>query len=147
MADPGLLPLVMIAEDDPDDRLMLTDAFMDRCQECQLCFVEDGLQLIEQLEPEPAGLPDLIILDLNMPLMDGREVLEALKGNARLRQIPVVVMTTSRNPEDVNFCYDAGARSYIVKPASYSELLDIVSVLKRYWLNTVILPTRQGHYD
>lgn len=143
MADPGLLPLILVADDDPDDRLMMTEAFKERCQECRLLFAKDGAELLRVLEGKE---PDLIILDLNMPLMDGREALRAIKTDPSLCHIPTVVMTTSENEDDVRFCYRAGASSYIIKPSSFSELLEIVSMLKSYWIDTVILPTEKGRH-
>jgi two-component system, response regulator len=151
MADTALQPLVMIAEDDADDRLMMTEAFAERCPDCRLCFAHDGAQLMrllgnEALPDERADWseerPDLVLLDLNMPLLDGREALRRIKADPALRQLPTVVMTTSANEDDVRFCYDAGANSYIVKPTSYSELLEIVSALNRYWIKTVALPQK-----
>ncbi len=156
MTDPGLPPMVLIADDDPDDRLMITEAFTERCRGCRLGFAQDGVQLMRILnreEPLPGSKdvmgenPDLILLDLNMPLMDGREALKEIKSNPTLRHIPTVVMTTSDNEDDIRFCHEAGANSYIVKPSSYSELLDIVSVLKSYWIDTVVLPMKQACHD
>lgn len=87
-------------------------------------------------------MPDLILLDLNMPLKDGREVLREIKSDPSLRGIPTIVMTTSADDDDLRYCYDTGANSYIIKPSSYSELLDVVSSLTNYWTKTVSLPTR-----
>lgn len=134
-----LLPIVLIADDDADDLLLITEAFSERCSECRIRFAQDGVQLMHMLDSEE---PDLILLDLNMPLMDGRKALQKIKGSPRLRKIPTIVMTTSDDEEDIRFCYDAGVNSYIVKPPSYSDLLDIVTILKSYWMSTVVLPKR-----
>lgn len=139
-----LLPTVLIADDDPDDCLLMTEAFSERYPECRMQFAQDGVQLMHILNNEE---PDLILLDLNMPLMDGRKALQEIKGSPRLRRIPTIVMTTSDDEEDIRFCYDAGANSYIVKPSSYSGLLDIVTMLESYWMNTVILPKRHEYHD
>jgi len=157
MADTVLRPLVMIAEDDADDRLMMTEAFAERARECRLHFARDGAQLM-RLPSNKASPgdhtgdwsgehPNLILLDLNMPLMDGREALRRIKADPALRQIPTVVMTTSDNEDDIRFCYDLGANSYIVKPSSYSQLLSIVSALDSYWTKTVALPKKKERYD
>jgi CheY-like chemotaxis protein len=156
MSDAKQRPVILIAEDDPDDRLMLKEAFAERCKSCLLCFAEDGVQLMRVLKgqerlPDDPGVicsdPDLILMDLNMPLKDGREALQEIKSNPRLRVIPTVVMTTSSDESDVHFCYQAGANSYIVKPSSYSGLLDVVSSLSTYWTTTATLPEKMEHHD
>lgn len=140
MAEQVFRPVIMIAEDDPDDRLMMADAFSERCAECRLCFARNGSHLMQLLDS--GKTPDLILLDLNMPLMDGREALLKIRANPAMQRIPTVVMTTSDNEEDARSSYSAGASSYIVKPSRYSELLDIVSELKGYWVNTDTLPEK-----
>lgn len=156
MSDQKPPPIILIAEDDPDDRLMMKEAFAERCRDCRLCFAHDGVHLMhilngdDPLPDKPAVsciFPDLILLDLNMPLKDGREALQEIKSNPGLRTIPTIVMTTSGNDDDVRHCYDAGANSYIVKPSSYSGLLDVVSSLTSYWTTTVALPTRPERHD
>lgn len=156
MTDPQPPPIILIAEDDPDDRLMLREAFAERCHDCQLCFAHDGVQLMEILHGEVplqgdaghhCGCPDLILMDLNMPLKDGRQALQEIKNDPRLRRIPTVVMTTSNSDDDIDACYGAGANSYIVKPASFTGLLDVVSSLADYWASTVTLPTRPERHD
>ena len=156
MVKPTSRPTVLIADDDPDDRLMMTEAFSERYGECRIRFAQNGVQLMRILHNEepldddkdrPGENPDLILLDLNMPLIDGRKALQEIKGSPGLRQIPTVILTTSDNEDDIRFCYDAGANSYMVKPSSYSNLLDIVSVLKNYWMDTVILPPRPEYHD
>lgn len=156
MTDSKRHPIILVAEDDPDDRLMMREAFAERCPHCQTCFVHDGVQLMRILNGElpitdgpeaSSGYPDLILLDLNMPLKDGREVLREIKSSQRLRTIPTVIMTTSDDPDDIGDCYQSGANSYIIKPSSYSELLDVVSSLTSYWTTTVSLPGRPERHD
>ncbi len=152
MTDQKPPPIILIADDDPDDRLMIREAFAERCQDSRLCFAHDGVQLMRILNGEASpdkscGYPALILLDLNMPLKDGREALREIKSSPRLRTIPTIVMTTSGNDDDIRHCYDAGANSYIVKPSSYSGLLDVVSSLTSYWTTTVALPTRPERHD
>ncbi|TKV69083.1 response regulator [Marinobacter panjinensis] len=156
MTDRKTKLMILIAEDDADDRLMMKEAFAERCQDCRICFAHDGVQLMrllngeEQLPDNPDGpsvCPDLILLDLNMPLKDGREALQEIKSNSSLRTIPTIVMTTSGNEDDIRYCYDTGANSYIVKPSSYSGLLDVVSSLTSYWTTTATLPIRPKRYD
>lgn len=156
MTDSKPVPIILIAEDDPDDRLMMKEAFAERCRDCRICFAHDGVQLMrflngdEQLPDDldaPTACPDLILLDLNMPFKDGREALLEIKSDPRLRMIPTIVMTTSSDEDDIHACYDAGANGYIVKPSSYTGLLDVVSSLTNYWTTTVTLQKRPERYE
>ncbi|WP_028239828.1 response regulator [Stutzerimonas azotifigens] len=138
---------VLIADDDPDDCLLVREAF----RECGITnpvrFVHNGQELLDYLRQHPPyddqrqyPLPGLILLDLNMPLKDGREALIEIKSDAQLRAIPVVVMSTTSADEDIVGSYRLGSNSFITKPASFNGLLDVVKVLGRYWLGTVKLP-------
>lgn len=153
MTERTLSPTILIADDDPDDRLMIRDAFADRCRDCRLCFVEDGEEALRFLEnalhkqTADCPLPDLILLDLNMPLKDGRETLRELKANPRFRRIPTVILTTSHSDDDIDDCYDHHANSYIIKPNRYSELLEVVTSLQSYWMDTVNLPPQNPHHE
>jgi CheY-like chemotaxis protein len=138
---------VLIAEDDPDDRTLLEDAFMEVGLEANLVFVENGEALLCYLQRDPEYSdraqfpdPDLILLDLNMPRKNGREALAEIKGDEQLRHIPTVVLTTSRSEEDIASSYAVGANSYIVKPATFKELVGMAQVVRRYWLEMVDLP-------
>ncbi|WP_303290081.1 response regulator [Marinobacter sp. SS5-14b] len=140
MAQPLKPPIILIADDDPDDQLMIRDAFAERCNECQLCFVANGVELMTWLKaqgeasvPADCPMPDLLLLDLNMPLKDGRQSLLEIRANPELNTLPTVVLTTSRNDEDKSYCLANGANDFIVKPARYTELLNIVESLKPYW--------------
>ena len=133
-------PVILIADDDPDDQLMIREAFAERCAHCQLCFVENGVELMDYLKGDHADagqtacpLPDLLLLDLNMPLKDGRQSLLEIRADPALRTLPTVVLTTSRNDEDKAFCLAQGANGYIVKPSRYTELLTVVESLKNHW--------------
>ena len=110
--------------------------------EAKLEFVEDGQQLMDYLEREGAR-PDLILLDLNMPRIDGRDALRMIKENPRLRSIPVVVLTTSKSEDDVRGCYDLGANSYVTKPSHFDDLITSMQKLEEYWSQVVRLPGRQ----
>jgi CheY-like chemotaxis protein len=156
MTNPRPRPVILIADDDSDDRLIMREAFAELGHQCQTCFAHDGVQLMRILngevplpgDPEAScGYPDLILLDLNMPLKDGREALREIKSCQRLRKIPTVIMTTSDDMDDIRYCYESGANSYITKPSNYSELLDVVSSLTHYWTTTVSLPTRPDRHD
>lgn len=128
-------PVILIAEDDPDDQLMLQDAFEETCEHCQLRFVSDGVELMGLLldEVNAVPLPDLLLLDLNMPLKDGRQALVEIRSEPALQQLPTVILTTSKNDEDRAFCLGQGANDYLVKPSSYTELIEIVKSLETWW--------------
>ncbi len=143
---------VLIAEDDPDDRALLQDAFVEVQLEANLVFVDNGEMLLRYLHREPEFSdraqfpdPDLILLDLNMPRKNGREALAEIKGDGPFRHIPTVVLTTSRSEDDIAGSYAAGANSYIVKPTSFREMVGMAQVVRRYWLETVELPL--AHVD
>ncbi len=140
---------ILMAEDDEDDRLLVKEAFAESNTLNDLRFVGDGLELIEYLanavnEPTEGQLPmpDLILLDLNMPRKDGREALQEIKQNPDWRRIPVVVMTTSRAEEDILRSYDSGASGYIPKPITFEALVSSVAGLKNYWVQIVKLPPK-----
>lgn len=134
-------PMVLIADDDPDDQLMIREAFEERCSDCELRFVCNGVELMAYLrkkpdQSQPAGhcpLPDLLLLDLNMPLMDGRQSLIEIRSDPAFNRLPTVILTTSSNDDDKSFCLAEGANDYIVKPSRYIELLNIVASLQAYW--------------
>jgi CheY-like chemotaxis protein len=147
MSSEGRPIVILMADDDPDDRQMTQDAFERSKLGNELRFVEDGVELIDYLQrrgryadPAASPRPDLILLDLNMPRMDGREALRALKADPALRVIPVVVMTTSRAEEDICRSYELSAASYIMKPVTFQALVEVVTTLGRYWLQIVELP-------
>jgi CheY-like chemotaxis protein len=139
--------VIVMAEDDADDRLLVKDA-MAECQwNAEIRFVENGEQLMDYLkhrgnfvDPETAPRPGLVILDLNMPRMDGREVLREMKANADFRRIPVVVLTTSHADTDIERIYDLGANSFISKPLDFQSLVNLMRLLGQYWFKAVELP-------
>jgi len=138
---------ILMADDDPDDREMALDAFVESRLRDELRFVEDGEQLIAYLrregayrDPATSPRPGLILLDLNMPRMDGREALRALKSDAKLRRIPVVILTTSQAERDIFRSYDLGANSFITKPVTFASLVDLLRNIGQYWVDIVALP-------
>lgn len=134
---------IVLADDDEDDRLMAREAFAISLLTNPLDEVTDGVELMEHLHgllADQKPLPGLILLDLNMPRMDGREALAEIKGHAELRRIPVVVLTTSKAEEDIYRTYDLGVNSFISKPISFDGLVAVMSELGRYWLEMVELP-------
>jgi CheY-like chemotaxis protein len=141
---------ILLADDDEDDRLMTRDALREARLRNDLRFVNDGVELLDYLHrrgdfapPADAPRPGIILLDLNMPRMDGREALQAIKGHPELRSIPVVVLTTSKAEEDVFRTYDLGVNSFITKPVTFLALVEVMHVLSRYWLEIVDLPERR----
>lgn len=137
---------IIVAEDDADDRLLIRDAFAEGGCHCRLAFVHDGNELLAHLKglavSRDAVMPDLILLDLNMPGRDGRATLRALKADPATSHIPAIVLTTSHQREDVASCYALGASSYIVKPVTYSELVATARSLDHYWTHTSVLSGR-----
>jgi two-component system response regulator len=140
--------LVMV-DDDEDDCLLVEAALYQAYLKCDFHCVRDGLEILDYLnrrglyqDPGRAPRPDIILLDLNLPRMNGREVLQKLKSDERFRSIPVIILTTSGQEEDIAFCYDAGANTYIIKEASFAGLSAALKVVKDYWLDTATLPPR-----
>ncbi len=138
--------VIMIADDDPDDRLLAKEAFLENHLENQLYFTEDGEDLMDylhrrnQYKGKTHPLPDLILLDLNMPKKDGREVLTEIKSDPQLKRIPVVVLTTSKSEEDIVRTYDLGVNSFITKPVTFEALVEVVKNMGNYWFRLVSLP-------
>ena len=138
---------ILVADDDPDDCLLTQEAFRESRMSNEVHFVHNGEELMDYLRHRPPyqdrlrhPRPGLILLDLNMPLKDGREALAEIKADENLRSIPVVVLTTSSAEEDIIRSYDCGVNSFITKPVSFRGLLDVVQTLGRYWLQIVELP-------
>ncbi len=133
---------ILMADDDSDDRELTRDAFQESHLANDLRFVEDGEELLEYLRGQgkylDAPRPSLILLDLNMPRKDGREALKEIKSDPRLRNIPVIVLTTSEAEEDIYKSYDLGANSYIRKPVTFEALLTIIRTIERYWFEIVM---------
>ena len=140
------LPILM-AEDDEDDRLLAQDAFTESRLANPLFFVNDGEELLDYLyhrgryaSKEQFPLPGLILLDLNMPRKDGREALKEIKSDANLRQIPIVVLTTSKEEEDILRSYSLGVSSFITKPVTFEQLVEVIQYIGKYWFEIVSMP-------
>ena len=142
---------ILLADDDEDDRLLTEDALAESRLLNDFHAVADGEELMDYLkrrdkyaDPEDSPRPGLILLDLNMPKLDGREALKAIKEDPSLRQIPVVVLTTSQAEEDVYRTYDLGANSFITKPVLFESLVKVMKDLGAYWFEIVELPAGQS---
>ncbi len=154
MTDGARRITILMADDDPDDRLLTADALRESRLPGDLRFVENGEELLDYLRrrgrwanPSDSPRPGLVLLDLNMPRMDGREALARIKADPALRRIPVVVLTTSRAEADVMHSYDLGANSFIAKPVTFGGLVDAMRALGRYWMETVELPPDGGERE
>ncbi len=141
---------ILVADDDPDDRKLTQEAFSESKLANDLRFVEDGVEVFDYLnrrgkfaDPASSPWPSLMLLDLNMPRMDGREVLVELKKNPRYAAIRVIVMTTSKSEADINKSYLLNAASYITKPVTFDSLVNVVTTLGKYWLEIVELPDNE----
>jgi CheY-like chemotaxis protein len=139
---------ILYADDDAEDRMLVKDAWAENRLANELHFVEDGEELMDYLrrrgqDTHLAGqpLPGMILLDLNMPRKDGREALQEIKADPRLRSIPVVILTTSKAEEDILRAYDLGVNSFILKPVTFQSLVDLTLTLSKYWFEVVELPS------
>lgn len=152
MTAPQSRPItILMADDDGDDRLMTREAFEESRLANDLRFVEDGVELLDYLQrrgkysdPESSPRPGLILLDLNMPRMDGREALEKIKADPALKSIRIVILTTSKAEEDIFRTYDLSAASYITKPVTFSGMAEVIKTLGKYWLEIVELPGEEN---
>jgi len=137
---------VLLVEDSPADARLTREALAESLQEARLTVVSDGSEALRYLRrQEPyrhAPRPDLILLDLNMPRMDGYQVLAQIKADADLRRIPVIMLSTSLSDNDVLRCYNLHANSYIAKPADLEQFLEVVSKLMHFWFQVVSLPPK-----
>lgn len=145
-------PVILLADDDPDDLDMTRRALAKNDLAHELFTVGDGEELLDFLNhrgkfapPAPSPTPALILLDLNMPKMDGREALREIKRDPKLLSIPVVVMTTSTAQQDITRAYNLGCNSFISKPITLVELVEVTRILALYWFSIVKLPEAMGN--
>jgi two-component system, response regulator len=138
---------ILMADDDADDRQLTQEAFAEARLTNDLRFVPDGKELMDYLkrrgkykDPARSPRPAILLLDLNMPKKDGREALNEIKADPALRQIRVIILTTSKAEEDVQRAYDVSAASFITKPVNFDALVDAIKALGKYWLEIVELP-------
>ncbi len=145
MRDPQPVEVLLI-EDDPGDVLMTREAFDENKVANRLTVMSDGAEAMAYLRKEgehaDAPTPDLVLLDLNLPRMDGREVLAAMKSDDQLRRIPVVVLTTSEAEEDVLRSYALHANAYVTKPVDFERFIDVVRQIDDFFVSVVRLPSR-----
>lgn len=139
--------VIVLADDNEDDRLMTREALRESLVVNQLVEVEDGEELMDYLlqrgrfsPPENPPRPGLILLDLNMPRKGGREALQEIRADPQLRRIPVVVLTTSQDEEDIIQTYDLGVNSFITKPVTFEALVETMRTFGKYWVEIVSIP-------
>lgn len=137
---------ILVVEDNAEDFTALSRAFRRQALPNPVVRCEDGDQALEYLQGYgkakdwPQTLPAIVLLDLNLPGTDGREVLEALKKDPQLKTIPVIVFSTSSSARDIEYCYRLGANSYLTKPIEYAMLEEKIRLTMQYWLDTSELP-------
>jgi len=135
---------ILLVEDNPGDVRLTQEALKEGKVYNNLHWVKDGVEALEFLRHEgkhsDAPRPDIILLDLNLPKKDGREVLSVIKGDERFKQIPVVILTTSKAEEDVLRSYELHANCYITKPVDLDKFIQVVHSIDRFWLTVVTLP-------
>ena len=135
---------ILLVEDSPADILITREAFADAKLLNTLHVVEDGVKALEFLRREgsyaSSPRPDLILLDLNLPRKNGREVLAEIKGDSEFKSIPVVILTTSNADEDILKAYDLHANCYVVKPVGFDNFLKAVQSIQNFWFSIVVLP-------
>jgi chemotaxis family two-component system response regulator Rcp1 len=137
---------ILMVEDDPGDVRLTREALKGSKVLHSLNVVEDGVAALDYLRKvgpyAQAVRPDIVLLDLNLPRKDGREVLSAMKQDAALRAIPVVILTTSQDEEDVLRAYNLNANCYVTKPVDFDQFMRIVRTIEDFWLNVVTLPPK-----
>ncbi|MCA9241156.1 MAG: response regulator [Planctomycetales bacterium] len=137
-------PLVLLVDDDDDDVLLIQRALAAAAPGAEVVRADNGLDALVLLRKESpfeqARRPALVLLDLNMPVMGGREVLEQIKTDASLKSVPIVVLTTSDDAHDIAFCYQHHANSYAIKPVGLEETREVINAICGFWLRTAVTP-------
>src|SRR5581483_2726933 len=134
---------ILLVEDSPSDVRLIREALKETPLPVQISVARDGVEAMEHLhraELGSVGRPDLILLDLNLPRKNGREVLAEVKASPQLRQIPVLVMTSSRADEDISQAYSLNANCYITKPGDLQEYVNVIRAIEDFWFLTATLP-------
>jgi CheY-like chemotaxis protein len=139
---------ILIADDDAEDRMLILDALKESHLKNNIQYVENGEELLQYLQnkgkysdEKTYPIPGIILLDLNMPKKDGREALKEIKSNDKLKNILIIILTTSKAEEDVLKTYNLGANSFITKPVTFLAMVEVMNTLKKYWFEIVELPS------
>lgn len=136
---------ILLIEDNLGDVRLTQEAFKEADVPNQLTVARDGIQALEMLKSDSGGTttpPDIILLDLNLPRLDGRELLAKIKADPELRHIPVVVLTTSNAPADIRRAYDLNANCFVTKPVDLDDFMHVVRAIEAFWLTVVTLPSQ-----
>jgi two-component system, chemotaxis family, response regulator Rcp1 len=143
---------ILLVEDNPADIVITERALRESAIPAELIVVRDGQEAVDYLLRQGAHAcssgwrrPDLVLLDLNLPRLTGRQVLQRIRASERLRPVPVVVLTTSHSEEDVVDAYAAGANTYIEKPSDFGRFVEVLQTIQRYWLDMALLPSSHPH--
>jgi two-component system, chemotaxis family, response regulator Rcp1 len=139
---------ILLVEDNPGDVRLTQEAFREGNLSVNLDVVMDGVEALRYLKKEgmywEKNTPDLVLLDLNLPKRDGREVLEEIKTDPKLRRMPVVILTTSNAEQDIEKSYNLYVNCYINKPVDFDKFFDIIQKIEEFWLKTAILPNARA---
>jgi len=143
--------IILLVEDDLGDQELTRRALAQGKIENELRIVNDGEEALDYLfrrgqytDPKSSPRPDLILLDLNMPKIDGKQVLAEIRKDKELRRLTVIVLTTSSQEQDILLSYDLGIQSFITKPVDMKQFIEVICTLKEYWFNIVVLPPNEG---
>ncbi|MFD1142037.1 response regulator [Larkinella insperata] len=131
---------ILVIDDDEDDQFLIQSAFLADRERYQFRFATNGSNVLENID-KSERLPDLIFLDLNMPIINGFEVLRNIKNSSLYRHIPVIILSTSDDEQDVNRCYELGANTFMVKPSSHQDLMELANLVRMYWFSLARIPT------
>jgi two-component system, chemotaxis family, response regulator Rcp1 len=138
---------ILMVEDSPSDAFLMREALKQAGERSRVHVVSDGVEAMEFLRREgafnSAPRPDIILLDLNMPRKDGRELLAEIKGDAKLRSIPVIVLTSSSAEQDIANAYSLHANCYITKPADFTRFKEVIKSIEAFWFRNVTLPPHE----
>jgi CheY-like chemotaxis protein len=136
--------LIFIVDDDPDDRQIILDAFLEKNPQIDCVFIENAENLLQTLYSDDAEFPALILLDLNMPGMLGLQALKEMRSNRKFSQISIIVLTTSTLVQDRRASYELGAACFLRKPDSFGELVEITQSIVKLWLHKELVPSEKN---
>jgi CheY-like chemotaxis protein len=140
---------ILLIEDNPADILLTIEAFKECSQKHNITAIKDGSEALQYLRREnkysDVRIPDIVLLDLNLPKKDGRELLAEIKSDKSTKLIPVIILSTSKNERDIATSYELKANCYICKPVELESFIDIIISVEKFWLNTVRLPDSQKY--